>query len=118
MSRRRLVQSSTHKSRHRMDIRTSVTDRLARISLGGRFDFSSHRAFRETTERMMTGAAIDTLEIDLAAVSYLDSSALGMLLMLRDKARAAQCAVRLANCSAPVRQVIEVANFQKLFTIT
>lgn len=101
-----------------MEIRTSVIDRLARISLGGRFDFSSHRAFRETTERMMAGDAIDTLEIDLSAVTYLDSSALGMLLMLRDKARAAQCAVRLVNCSAPVRQVIEVANFQKLFTIT
>jgi anti-anti-sigma regulatory factor len=40
-----------------------------------------------------------------------------MLLMLRDKARAAGCALRLANCSAPVRQVIEVANFQKLFVI-
>lgn len=101
-----------------MEIRTAVLNRLARISLGGRFDFSSHRAFRETTEHLMAGDAIDTLEIDLGAVSYLDSSALGMLLMLRDKARAAGCALQLANCSAPVRQVIEVANFQKLFVIT
>ena len=44
------------------------------------------------------------LEIDLAAVDYLDSSALGMLLMLREKAQAADktvVAVQLPRGGAP-----------------
>ena len=101
-----------------MEIRTAINNSHARIALGGRFDFSSHREFREVTEQLLTKGSVSSMEIDLGAVSYLDSSALGMLLMLRDKARAASCEIRLANCSAPVRQVLEVANFQKLFTIT
>ena len=101
-----------------MEIRSTLDNAHARIALGGRFDFSSHREFREVTEQLLTKGSVSSMEIDLGAVSYLDSSALGMLLMLRDKARAASCEIRLANCSAPVRQVLEVANVQKLFTIT
>ncbi|WP_018230048.1 STAS domain-containing protein [Methyloversatilis universalis] len=101
-----------------MEIRTSSLDNdQTRIALGGRFDFSSHREFRDVTEQLLARGTA-TMEIDLGAVTYLDSSALGMLLMLRDKARAAHCEVVLTHCSAPVRQVLDVANFQKLFTIT
>ncbi|MBU0603340.1 MAG: STAS domain-containing protein [Gammaproteobacteria bacterium] len=100
-----------------MEIRQTVADQVARISLEGRFDFASHREFRDATEGLLAQDAITTLTIDLGAVSYLDSSALGMLLMLRDKARAAKRDVSLANAHGPVRQVLEVANFQKLFRI-
>lgn len=101
-----------------MEIRTTLENAQARIALGGRFDFSSHREFREITEQVLARGTVSLLEIDLGGVSYLDSSALGMLLMLRDKARAASCDIRLTHCSAPVRQVLDVANFHKLFTIS
>lgn len=101
-----------------MDIHTQLEGARARIVLNGRFDFSSHRAFREATERLLAQDGATALELDLGAVSYLDSSALGMLLMLRDKAAGAQCALTLANCSPQVRQVLDIANFQKLFDIS
>jgi anti-anti-sigma factor len=100
-----------------MEIRISIADKVARMSLGGRFDFSAHRNFRDASEQLLTQDEVDMLDLDLAAVSYLDSSALGMLLMLRDKARAARREVRLSHCSQPVRQVLEIANFGKLFRI-
>ena len=50
-------------------------------------------------------------------VDYLDSSGLGMLLMLREKAQAANKTVSLRNCRGAVRQVLDIANFAKLFTI-
>lgn len=55
--------------------------------------------------------------VDLGKVAYLDSSALGMLLMLRDKARAHNRPVALANCTGSVKQVLDIANFGKLFAI-
>ena len=89
----------------------------ASIRLNGRFDFSAHRAFRESWSEALAAGEVRELEIDLAAVDYLDSSALGMLLMLREKAQAANKAVSLANCRAAVRQVLDMADFGKLFAI-
>ena len=51
--------------------------------------------------------------VDLSRTSYLDSSALGMLLLLRER-----CAdVRVENASDDVRKVLEIANFQRLFEL-
>jgi hypothetical protein len=41
-----------------------------------------------------------------------------MLLMLREKAEAVNKTVSLANCRGSVRQVLDIANFGKLFPIT
>ena len=60
---------------------------LARIRLNGRFDFSAHRIFRESYTPSLDAGSVAELEIDLDQVDYLDSSALGMLLMLREKAQ-------------------------------
>jgi anti-anti-sigma factor len=89
----------------------------ARIRLNGRFDFSAHRAFRESYTPALDTAEVSEVEIDLAQVDYMDSSALGMLLMLREKAQAANKQVCLSNCRGSVRQVLDIANFGKLFTI-
>ena len=43
--------------------------------------------------------------------------ALGMLLMLRDKAKSSGKTVCLANARGSVRQVLDIANFGKLFPI-
>ena len=57
------------------------------------------------------------MAVDLGNVAYLDSSALGMLLMLRDKAKSSGKTVCLANARGSVRQVLDIANFGKLFPI-
>lgn len=91
-------------------------DGKAVIALEGRFDFNAHREFREAVDQALkeTGREI---QVDLGAVDYLDSSALGMLLMLRDKAKGVAKEVALANARGSVKQVIDIANFGKLFTL-
>lgn len=86
------------------------------IKLEGRFDFNAHREFREVVDRAVREAE-RKIEVDLDAVDYLDSSALGMLLMLRDKAKGAGKDVVLANARGTVKQVIDIANFGKLFSL-
>ncbi|MCC7549514.1 MAG: STAS domain-containing protein [Burkholderiales bacterium] len=88
-----------------------------RIRLNGRFDFSAHRIFRESYAPSLENQGVKEVEIDLGAVDYLDSSALGMLLMLREKAQAVNKTVALSNCRGSVRQVLDIANFAKLFSI-
>lgn len=89
----------------------------ARISLNGRFDFSAHREFKNCYEPTLKAADVTELEIDMGSVEYLDSSALGMLLMLKEKAGSSNKRVSLTNCKGSVRQVLDIANFAKLFPI-
>jgi len=87
------------------------------IRLEGRFDFSTHRDFRAVVDKALQETTGNLILVDLGAVDYLDSSALGMLLMLRDKVGVAKKSVSLTNCHGNVRQVLDIANFAKLFTI-
>jgi HptB-dependent secretion and biofilm anti anti-sigma factor len=87
------------------------------IKLQGRFDVSSHRAFRDSYASGLGAQDVHEFEIDLNNVEYLDSSALGMLLMLREKAQASNQSVTLANCSGTVKQILDVANFARLFSM-
>ena len=100
-------------------MRTTVEQRDGKLSirLDGRFDFNAHRTFRESYAAGLTAHDVQELEIDLGLVDYVDSSALGMLLMLREKAHAANKLVALANCSGAVKQILDVANFGRLFPI-
>lgn len=87
------------------------------LRLSGRFDFNAHREFRNAYEPAIADAQVRALNIDMGGVDYLDSSALGMLLMLRDKAGAANKAVALINVHGQVKQVLEIVNFGKIFRI-
>lgn len=100
-----------------LQIRTALENGKATISMTGRFDFHAHRQFRDTYERFMQDGEVREVELDLGGVEYLDSSALGMLLLLREKASNVNKALALSNCHGVVQQVLEVANFYRLFSI-
>lgn len=101
-----------------MQINTVTTDGKAVLKLNGRFDFHSHRDFRTAYEHALDDAGVQAIVIDFQEVDYLDSSALGMLLLLREKAEAAGKSVALVSLQGMVKQVLEIANFGKLFSVT
>lgn len=85
------------------------------ISIKGRFDFGSHQDFRNAYERV--NERPQAYKIDLKDTTYLDSSALGMLLLLRDHAGGDHSKVRLVNSNADVKKILAISNFDKLFEI-
>jgi anti-anti-sigma factor len=87
---------------------------IARIVLQGRFDFGSHRDFKTSYEAPLGATDVRELEIDMGGVEYLDSSALGMLLILKERASATNKRVAITNCRGAVKQVLDIA---KLFPI-
>ena len=66
-----------------MDIQTTAYDSKATLRLKGRFQFDSHREFRSAYEPYIEDPAARVVVVDFSGVDYLDSSALGMLLLLR-----------------------------------
>jgi HptB-dependent secretion and biofilm anti anti-sigma factor len=74
--------------------------------------------FGAAYEPLVADAACRAITLDFSRVDYLDSSALGMLLMLRDKMGGCGKEVALTGVAGNIKQVLEIANFSKLFSIS
>ncbi len=85
------------------------------IRVSGRFDFGAHQDFREAYER--SGLTPQRYVVDLQDTDYIDSSALGMLLLLRDHAGGDAAMIQIIHCNPDVRKVFAISNFEQLFAI-
>ncbi len=100
-----------------MDIKVQIHDGLACIAMFGRFDFQLWRSFRNSYAPLLDNASIKEISVEMSKVDYLDSSAMGMLLLLSERAKAANKTVTLLTTSSFVSQVLDIANFSKVFNI-
>jgi HptB-dependent secretion and biofilm anti anti-sigma factor len=101
-----------------MTLETQVQDNIGRIVMKGRFDFQVHKEFKEAYISLFDNAAVRQIEVEMSKLDYLDSSALGMLMLLNERAKPINKTISLVNPSGMVSQVLEVANFNRLFNIT
>lgn len=99
-----------------MSIDTAVNGNDLTIRITGRFDFGLHKDFRLASEKI--DANIRQVLVDMSRTEYVDSSALGMLLILREKMGGDRSAVKITNASPDVKKILEIANFNQLFTLT
>jgi len=58
-----------------------------------------------------------SIQIDLANVSYMDSSALGMLMLLNERVGEVGKTVTLYKPNPKVRQILDIAKMGNLFKI-
>lgn len=86
---------------------------IAMLTIKGRFDYSCQQEFRECFGQYSKGTEF---VIDLTDVSYIDSSALGMLLLLRDHAGGDGGKVTIQGASDFVSSALKMARFERLFT--
>jgi len=87
------------------------------IRISGRFDFSCHKDFRDAYREIPAGGSHHYV-VDMSTTEYIDSSALGMLLLLREHAGSSGSNVVLRGCRSDVKDILTVSNFDKLFTIS
>jgi anti-anti-sigma factor len=98
-----------------VDTTLDASTKTLTIKVSGRFDFGIHQDFRQATEQASNN--VKTIIVEMGGVDYLDSSALGMLLVLRDKVGESKSAVRIRNARPEVLKILEIANFDKLFSL-
>lgn len=89
------------------------------ISIKGRFNFEMHSQFRTAYQSETSGGSRKGTKfvIDLTGAEYIDSSALGMLLLLREEAGGNEANIEIVNSRPEIRKILETANFQRLFKI-
>lgn len=85
------------------------------IKVEGRFDFSCLQAFRNTYANLSQRPS--SYVLDLGDAEYLDSSALGMLLALRDFAGGDDSRITVTNCSEDVKKIFKITKLNELFNI-
>jgi anti-anti-sigma factor len=84
------------------------------IAVDGRFDFNLHSDFRNAYRDLPPETRF---VIDLRDTTFMDSSAMGMLLLLREHAGEKSANIRLLNCSPDVRKVLKISNLDKIFAM-
>ena len=87
------------------------------ISVPERFDFSFHKSFTEQYNAILETKKGGSITLDFSNVLYLDSAALGMVVLLKKRAKANGCDVEITNARGTALEVLEIANFDKMVTI-
>ena len=98
-----------------MDINRSIREATEVIRLQGRFDYQVRSAFQQTVKSAVENTSASEIQIDLGGVNHVDSSALGMLILLRIDAESAGKTVVLTRATERVMGTLRIANFESFF---
>lgn len=85
------------------------------LSIPQRFDFSHHKDFTAKYQGFVDDQECKKIVMDFSRTEYLDSSALGMMVLLNKKAKAANKQVAIAGAKDNTKEILVIANFDKLF---
>ena len=85
------------------------------IRVKGRLDFNLRQAFREAYQ---SADSSKHYILDFSENNYLDSSALGMLLLMREYVlESAKVPIEIRHCCSEVKAILQITNLSKFFTI-
>lgn len=93
------------------------TGSTLRAAISGRFTFADVAPFKELVSHIREARG-RRFVIDLSGVEFIDSAAMGMLLMARDTANAEAVPLALLNAQGQVLRILQVAKFETLFQMT
>lgn len=95
-----------------MAVDSTESGKVVTIRVQGRFDFAVHQDFLRAYKSYPKGER--QFVVDLSGTDYMDSSAMGMLLQLREHGASGET-IELVNGSEGIKEILRIANFDKLF---
>lgn len=94
---------------------TYTKDNTATIKFNEKFNFSCQADFRQAYEKIPKS---HRFILDFSKTSYIDSAALGMLLLLKDYAGGDDAKIEIIKCKPEVKNIFQISNFDRLFIIS
>lgn len=88
---------------------------LETLRLPSRFDYSYHRQFGEMYAPLIDSAECKEIILDFSQVEYLDSSALGMMVLLQKKFSSNNRKIKIKGARGATEEILKMANMQKIF---
>ena len=95
-----------------MKITQEIHHKKAILRLEGNFTYTQRKTFQEVLKTICTDQ-VDEVVIDLSQVAFLDSAALGLLMISHRQLDGEKRTLSLAYPQPTVRQIIELANLHK-----
>lgn len=99
-----------------MNIKKSLSKDSCTFALSGKFTFSDHQNFRTIVDSIKAGEA-PNYTLELSALEFVDSAALGMFLVAREEAKKKNVNLTLAGATGHVQKMFTLSNFSGLFNI-
>lgn len=97
-----------------MNMNTTMAHGVYEVTLSGQFTFNDHPQFRAVLNHI-SAAGVHQIVLDLERVTFVDSAALGMLLLAADEAQKHQRKLLVRNANGQVKKMFDMANFSALF---
>lgn len=94
----------------------TTQDERVHITLSGSFAFGDNQAFRDMLKQI-EAQRVGLVSVDLSGVDFIDSAALGMLLLLRDTLESRGIGLELHQPVGQVKKMFDLSQFDTLFTI-
>lgn len=98
-----------------MDCVVKRQDNALKVTMKGKCTFSDYTHFKGIVEQMET-LPITQIDLDLGQLEYIDSSGLGMLLMINEKS-GGKVSISLSHAQGQVKKMLDVARLGNVFTI-
>lgn len=98
-----------------IDAQLSPDQQTLTLKLTGKFDYTCHQVFQGAYETLTPVPA--KFIIDVAEVPSVDSSALGMLLLLRTHAGGDDSEVSIVNTTPDIFRLLQSCKFDELFNV-
>lgn len=99
-----------------MDCSIFSKDNNTIIKMSGQFTFSDTQKFKEILD-MVSERKTRSLSLDFLDVSFIDSSGMGMMLLLRDEAKAKQIPLNIISPQGQVEKIFRISKFYDIFSI-
>ncbi|NRA53911.1 MAG: STAS domain-containing protein [Gammaproteobacteria bacterium] len=93
----------------------STVNRDVVITVTDRFDFSQYKVFRDCYRSENTVGRV--FRVNLKRATYMDSSALGMLLLMKEHADQIKGKVIIEEPNDAINKVFEIAQFHQLMEV-
>ena len=98
-----------------MSITTLTQNNNFTIKINKRFDFAINEEFLASFQSVESAA---NFIIDLSSCEYMDSSALGMLLQLREFVNKDKSKLQIIQCSKEIKKTLKLAGFDSIFKVS
>jgi anti-anti-sigma factor len=85
-------------------------------SLVGKFTFSDHANFRKVIDSVKD-SNYKSVTLDIENLDFVDSAALGLLLVIREETEKAGLSLSIKNPTGQVKKMFDLSNFNTLFNI-
>lgn len=87
------------------------------LLLPERFDFDFHTAFNRHCADLLAREGVNCIVLDFSHVRYIDSAALGLLVLLHRKASPNGIELVARGASGGAKEILDIANIQRLYRV-